>query len=146
VAEAIAKGRLIYRGQEQFEGRVCHRVQSWMVRQSQNENDRVFAAKLEWWIDAKTLLPAQVVENDQYGSETFRFRYEKLNQPLPDAAFQPPAMTGINAGKDAFKLFKQETPAPDEKRFLTIEDGCEGRMSGRLGWSSPGGTTSSGLN
>jgi len=35
---------------------------------------------------------------------------------------------------------------PDEKRFLTIKDGSNGEMSGRLGWSSPGGTTSSGLN
>jgi hypothetical protein len=146
VAEAIAKARLVYQGQTQFEGRVCHRVQSWMVRQPRNEHDRVFAVKLEWWIDAETLLPTQVVENSQYSSETFRFRYEKLNQPLPDTAFQPPATTGINAKKDAFKLFKQETPAPDEKRFLTIKDGCDGRMSGRLGWSSPSGTTSSGLN
>jgi RNA polymerase sigma-70 factor (ECF subfamily) len=146
VAEAIAKGQLVYQGQTQFEGRACHRVQSWMVRQPQNENDRVFAAKLEWWIDAETLLPVQVIENSQYGSETFRFHYEQLNQPLPDAAFQPPAMTGINARKDGFKLFKQETPLPDEKRFLTIKDGSNGEMSGRLGWSSPGGTTSSGLN
>ncbi len=146
VAEAIAKGRLVYQGQTQLEGRVCHRVQSWMVRQPQNEYDRVFAAKLEWWIDAGTLLPAQVVESSQYSSETFRFRYEKLNQPLPGTAFQPPAVTEINAKPDAFKLFKQETPAPNEKRFLTIKDGCDGRMSGRLGWSGPGGTTSSGLN
>jgi hypothetical protein len=117
-----------------------------MVRKPKNENDRVFAAKLEWWIDAETLLPVQVIENSQYSSETFRFHYEQLNQPLPDAAFQPPAMTGINARKDGFKLFKQETPLPDEKRFLTIKDGSNGEMSGRLGWSSPGGTTSSGLN
>ena len=146
VAEAIAKGRLVYQDQTQFEGRACHRVQSWMVRQPQNENDRVFAAKLEWWIDAETLLPVQVIENSQYSSETFRFHYEQLNQPLPDAAFQPPAMTGINAKKDGFKLFKQEIPLPNEKRFLTIKDGGNGEMSGRLGWSSPGGTTSSGLN
>jgi hypothetical protein len=117
-----------------------------MVRQPHNEYDRVFAAQLEWWIDAETLLPAQVIENSQYSSETFRFHYERLNQPLSDAAFKPPATAGINARKSAFKLFKQETPAPDEKRFLTIKDGCEGSMSGRLGWSSPSGTTSSGLN
>jgi hypothetical protein len=146
VAEAIAKDRLVYQGQTQLEGRVCHRVQSWMVRQPQNANDRVFAAKLEWWIDAETLLPAQVIENDQYASEIFRFRYEKLNEPLPDSTFQPPATTGMNANNDAFKLFKQETPATDEKRFFHIEDGCNGRMSGRIGRSGPGGTTSSGLN
>jgi hypothetical protein len=146
VAEAIAQGRLVYQGQTQLDGRVCHRIQSWMVQQPQNEYDRVFAAKLEWWIDAETFLPAQVVETSQYSSQTFRFHYEKLNQPLPDAAFQPPAATGINAKKDAFKLFKQDTPTPGEKRFLTIKDGGDGRMSGRLGWHSPGSTTSSGLN
>jgi hypothetical protein len=146
VAEAMAQGRLVYQGQAQLDGRACHRVQSWRVEQPENEYDRVFAARLEWWIDATTLLPTQVVENNQYSSETFRFRYENLNQPLPDTAFQPPATTEINAKKDASKLFKQETPAPGEKRFLTIKDGGDGRMSGRLGWNSPGGRTSSGLN
>jgi tRNA A-37 threonylcarbamoyl transferase component Bud32/uncharacterized membrane protein YidH (DUF202 family) len=146
VAEAIAKGRLMYQGQTQLDGRTCHRVQSWMVRQPHNEYDRVDASKLEWWIDAETLLPVQVVNNSQYARQTFRFHYEKLNEPLPDTAFQPPATTGTNARKDAFKLFEQKTPAPDEKRFLRIEDGSNGEMSGRIGRRTPGGTTSSGLN
>jgi hypothetical protein len=51
-----------------------------------------------------------------------------------------------NFRKDAFKLFKLETPAPGEKRFLIIKDGSKGEMSGRLGRSDPDGTTSSGLN
>jgi hypothetical protein len=42
-------------------------------------------------------------------------------------------------------LFKRP-PAPEEKRFFVIRDGASGRMSARLGWSGPGGTTSSGLN
>ena len=33
VTEAIVKGRLVYQDQTQFEGRLCHRVQSWIVRQ-----------------------------------------------------------------------------------------------------------------
>ena len=40
----------------------------------------------------------------------------------------------------------ERKPGPDDKRFLTIQDGCDGQMSGRLGVRGPAGTTSSGLN
>ena len=96
VESAVAKERLIYEGQTQLEGRLCYRVQSWMVRQSQKEPSGVSATKWEWWIDAETFLPVQVVQYGTYGCETFRFRYERLNQPLPDAAFQPPVEPGAN--------------------------------------------------
>ncbi|MGO9479802.1 MAG: protein kinase domain-containing protein [Limisphaerales bacterium] len=142
VTMAIAKNRLIYEGQTQLDGRACHRVTSWMVRQSERQSDRTSATRLEWWIDAETFLPVQLVQCSQHYQETLKFHYEQLNQPLPDTAFQPPTGAATDA-KPA--LFKQ-APAPDEKRFLTIKDGCDGRMSGRLGWSGPGGTTSSGLN
>jgi serine/threonine protein kinase/tetratricopeptide (TPR) repeat protein len=143
VQSAVAEERLIYEGQAQREGRLCHRVQSWMVRQSQNEPGGVSAARLEWWIDAETFLPVQVVQCSQFGCETFRFHYEKLNQPLPAAAFQPPVEQGANVKSDDWYERKL---GPDEKRFLTIKDGGDGRMSVRLGVSGPTGTTSSGLN
>ena len=146
VTGAIAKGRLVYQGQTQFEGHACHRIQSWIVQQPQNEHEPVLAEKLEWWIDAETLLPVQVVNNSQYGCQTYSFHYQNLNQPLLDADFAPPNVAGINARQDAFQLFKKATPAPGEKRFLNIKDGSNGEMSGRLGWSGPDGTTSSGLN
>jgi hypothetical protein len=142
VAEAIAKEGLVYLGPATVDGRACHHVQSWKVQLPQYEHDRVFAARLEWWIDAETSLPAQVVEISQYAVSTARFRYAQLNQPMPDAAFQPPA----GPEQVGQPLFFKQAPAPDETRFLTIRDGCDGRMSGRLGWSGPGGTTSSGLN
>jgi serine/threonine protein kinase/Sec-independent protein translocase protein TatA len=142
----IERERLMYEGQAQLDGRPCHRVQGWFVKQPENKYDRVYAAKTEWWIDAETLLPARVVQYTQYGCEIFNFHYEKLNQPLSVADFQPPAVAGINAKPDAFKLFKQEKPAPGENRFLTIKDGGDGRMSGRLGRRDSNGTTSSGLN
>ncbi len=140
---AIAKERLIYEGQTQLEGRNCHRVQSWMVWQSPDEPAGVPASKLEWWIDAETLLSAQVVKCGTYGSQTYQFRYAQLNQPLNDAAFQPPVEPGTETkSSDWF----EKNPGPDEKRFLTIRDGTDGTMSGRLGVRGPGGTTSSGLN
>jgi hypothetical protein len=146
VAEAIASGALLYRGQAQLEGQTCHRVQSWVVRQPRNEHDRLYAAGMEWWIDADTFLPAQVINNGTWGSQTFRFHYTKLNQPLPDTDFQPPSMGETNAQKDAFRLFEHQTPDPDERRFLTIRDGCNGTMSARLGRNGPTGSVNSGLN
>jgi serine/threonine protein kinase len=143
---AIERERLIYEGQAQLDGRLCHRVQGWFVQQSQDQLNGVSAAKLEWWIDAETFLPARVMQYTPSSCEIFNFHYDKLNQPLPIADFQPPAVAGINAKPDAFKLFKQEKPAPDENRFLIIKDGCDGRMSGRLGRRDSNGTTSSGLN
>ncbi len=146
VPSAIEKERLIYVGQTQLGGRAFHRIQSWFVKQPEEKYDRVFAAKSEWWIDVETFLPVRLVQYNQYVCETYDFRYEKLNQPLPAADFRPPVVGEINAKPDAFKLFKQETPAPDEKRFLTIKDGCDGRMSGRLGYQNGNNRTSSGLN
>jgi hypothetical protein len=146
VPSAIEKERLIYVGQTQLGGRACHRIQSWFVKQPEDKYDRVFAAKSEWWIDVETFLPVRLVQYNQYVCETYDFRYEKLNQPLPAADFRPPVVGEINAKPDAFKLFKRETPAPDEKRFLTIKDGCDGRMSGRLGYQNGNNRTSSGLN
>jgi serine/threonine protein kinase len=147
VQSAIAQERLIYDGEAQLDGHACHRVQSWLVKQPPGKHDDlIFAAKLEWWIDADTLLPVRVVQYTQYGCQTFNFHFEHLNQPLAITEFQPPAATGTNARPDAFKLFKQAIPAPGEKRFLTIKDGSSGEMSGRLGRRGPDGTTSSGLN
>jgi len=75
--------------------------------------------------------------------QTFRFRYERLNQSLPDAAFQPPVEPGAELKSSDW--FERKL-GPDDKRFLTIKDGADGQMSGRLGVTGPGGTTSSGLN
>ena len=143
---AIAEERLIYAGQAQLEGRTFHRVQSWKVHQPEGKYDRVSVARTEWWIDAETFLPLQLAQYTTYGCQKFNFHYEHLNQAIPDAAFQLPTTNANNAKQDAFQLFKHEVPAPDEKRFLTIKDGCDGQMSGRIGFRTPNGTTSSGLN
>ena len=146
VATVIAEDKLVYLGQAQLDGRTCHRVQSWTVHQSHDKYDRTSAECSEWWIDAATDLPARLVESATYGCQIFTFHYDKLNQPLPAAAFKPPMVTNPSPKADEYKLFKNETPAPDEKRFITIRDGGDGRMSGRLGRHDSMGTTSSGLN
>jgi hypothetical protein len=146
VATVLAEDKLVYVDQAQLAGRTCHRLQSWTVHQAQGKYDRTSAECSEWWIDAATDLPAQLVEYATYGCQIFTFGYDKLNQPLSDDAFQPPLVTKPSPKADEYKLYKQATPTPDEKRFITIRDGCDGRMSGRLGRRDSAGTTSSGLN
>jgi hypothetical protein len=84
-----------------------------------------------------------VVHYGTFGYEIFRFHYDNLHQPLPDATFQPPIKPGAELKSSDW--FERKL-GPDDKRFLTIKDGADGQMSGRLGVSGPGGTTSSGLN
>lgn len=144
VQTAIAEDHLVYLGEVKLAGRKCHHLQSWTVHQPRNKYDQEFAARLDWWIDAETDLPRQLAEYSTYGSEIFTFSYSKLNQPLPDSEFQPPL--AHKTKPDKYTLFKQTTPAPDEKRFLTIRDGADGRMSGRIGYRNKQGSFSSGLN
>ena len=144
VPSAIAKMRLICEGQTPLDGRPCYRIQNWSVRQPQDRYDYVFVARTEWWLDAETFLPVQIVQYNTTGFEMYRFHYEKLNQPLPDSAFAPPVEKG--AMPKAVDWFKPK-PDPGEQRFLTIKDGSDAQMSGRFGIQGPNGTTTSaGLN
>lgn len=63
----------------------------------------------------------QFVQYTQHGEEVFHFHNEKLNQPLPAAAFQPPVEVGTNLKSDDW--FERKL-GPADKRFLTIKDGC----------------------
>jgi serine/threonine protein kinase/heme/copper-type cytochrome/quinol oxidase subunit 2 len=141
VQSAISKGKLIYDGQTQLDGHACYCVKSWFVEQTGNENFRVNAARSEWWIDAETYLPVQVVKDSGYGREIFKFHYEGLNQLLPVAAFQPPATQGSKS-QDWF----DKKLGPNETFFFKIKDGSDGQMSGRIGRRGPNGSTNSGLN
>ncbi len=138
VQEALENRALVCASNAKLEGRACYRIESWDVSQEHF----VYANQTQWWIDEETFLPRQIVQYHPNGCQIVRFDCQALNQPLPDSAFQPPAA----AGPDAHPLFFDKEPAPDEHRFLKIIDGSNGRMSGRLGWHGPGGTTSSGLN
>jgi len=121
-----------------LEGHPCYRVQKWEV----NQEPMISASQTQWWIDAETFLPKQMVNYSGNWCQVVRFDYKDLNQPLPEVAFQPPAAPT----SDTHPLFFDKEPGSGEHRFLLINDGSGGRMSGRLGWHGPGGTTSSGLN
>jgi len=121
-----------------MEGRSCYRVEKWDV----SRDNFAFATQTEWWIDEEIFLPKAILQCYPNSSEITRFDYQDLNQRIPDSAFQPP----VAPGGEAAPLFFEKEPAPGEQRFLRISDGSNGRMSGRIGWDGPGGTTSSGLN
>ncbi|HUA64753.1 MAG TPA: protein kinase [Alphaproteobacteria bacterium] len=143
VESAIAKGKLIYEGKDQLDGRLCYRVGSWNVQQTGRDVFPVEAGKYEWWIDAVTFLPAQVTGAMPGAMQIWRFQYADLNQPLPDSAFQPPVAPG--ASVPPMDWFKAKL-APHETRFLTIKDGSDGGISGKMGRRGPIGSTDSGLN
>jgi beta-lactamase regulating signal transducer with metallopeptidase domain len=138
VTEALADRALVVAGDAKLEGRSCYRVETWDVSQE----NMAFARQTQWWIDEETFLPKQIVQHHPGGCQIVRFDYKDLNQRIPDSAFQPPAAPG----GDAHPLFFQKEPGSGEQRFLRISDGSNGRMSGRLGWHGPDGTTSSGMN
>jgi hypothetical protein len=138
VDEVLGEEGLVFGSNASLEGRPCYRVEKWEVSQ----DHFVSASQLQWWIDEDTFLPRQIVSYSGNWCQIVRFEYEDLNQGLPDKAFQAPAVPG----GDAHPLFFNQEPAPGERRFLRINDGSNGRMSGRLGWHGPGGTTSSGMN
>jgi beta-lactamase regulating signal transducer with metallopeptidase domain len=138
VEEALEEQPLVWTSNARLEGRACCRVEKWDV----NLDNFTYASQTQWWIDEATFLPRQLVQYRPGGCQMVRFDYQDLNQPLPDSAFRPPAAPG----GDAHPLFFKKEAGPDERRFLRISDGSNGRMSGRIGWHGPGGTTSSGLN
>jgi len=138
VEEALADRSLVLASDATLEGRPCHRVETWDVSQGGFVN----AIQTQWWIDAETFLLRQIVQCYANGSQVVRFDYTNLNQPLPESTFQAP----VAPAGDAHPLFFEKEPGPGERRFLRISDGSNGRMSGRLGWHGPNGTTSSGLN
>jgi tetratricopeptide (TPR) repeat protein len=141
VKSAIANKKLIYGGQSQLNGRTCYRIESWLVRQTGNDDIPVEANRYEWWIDADTFLPSQLVEGSS--SQIWTFRYENLNQPLSDSAFQPPVESGSSPLPEDWY---SKNLGPGEVRFLTIKDGSDGSMIGQMGRHGPNGMTSSGMN
>ena len=139
VQSAISKGKLIYDGQAQLDGRACYCVKSWLVEQTGNEYFPANASRCEWWIDSESYLPVQVVRDGPDYRQIYKFHYAGLNQPLPITAFQPPDTEGARP-VDWHHL------GTDETRFFTIKDGNDGQMSGRSGKRGPNSSTSSGLN
>ena len=137
VDAAAADLHLEYEGMSTLNGRHCHVIRSTTVKVSKEWAE---AKITRWWIDAQQFMPVQVAANQLDGRTLHTFAYEGINEPIPDVEFAPPSRDDIVA--------QPVDPLTDgyTKRFLTVVDGGNGRMSVRWGMNGPKGTSSSGLN
>jgi hypothetical protein len=143
VNDVLAQDHLVYDGQAQLDGRLCDRVHRWSVGRMPGQMSGAYADRLEWWIDAQTHLPVQLVENSPADGAISHFHFSELNQTMPDSAFQPPNPAAPRESDDGWYDKPLE---PGEKRFIAVSDGCDGRMRARLGRIGPKGTVSSGMD
>jgi beta-lactamase regulating signal transducer with metallopeptidase domain len=117
------------------DGRQCHRIRSWAIETLQAPD---FLTPLRVWsIDAETLLPLQVEMDHRFA---FAFTPTRINEPIADAVFRP------ETGPDIEPKPAEALPEGFNKRFLSVIDGSNGRMSVRWGMHGPKGRSSSGLN
>jgi hypothetical protein len=134
--EAVIKElQLEYVGDERHGDKTCHRLRSWAVAQA-DSGETEFC---DWLFDAKTLLPVLFEQFGGYAAR-FEFSFDRIDEELPAAIFQPPRDTGLTPGE------------PDrlghgyDQHFVNALDGSAGRISVRWGKTGKGRTSSSGLN
>ena len=134
----IREWQLDYLGDEQYQGRNCHRIRS--RREITYSKEPLFRTNhRDWLIDAKISLPI-VCEDFGNVPRRFEFTSEKIDEELPDEVFQPPKVDGI--------VPRELEPVDDkyDHHFLNAFDGSSGNISIRWGKRGPGGTYSSGMN
>jgi outer membrane lipoprotein-sorting protein len=133
----IKHNNIEYLGTEILDGRKCHKVRSWLVK----IEHKAICSIITWWFDSETYMPAKIVSDPGRWRESYRFIYDRVNEPINDSEFRPESVTKI----------KPQEPEPlDENyntRYIRIIDGSSsGRMSIRWGKRGPKGTSGSGLN
>jgi beta-lactamase regulating signal transducer with metallopeptidase domain/tetratricopeptide (TPR) repeat protein/outer membrane lipoprotein-sorting protein len=133
----IKHNNIEYLGTEILDGRKCHKVRSWLVK----IEHKAACSIITWWFDSETYMPAKIISDSGRWRESFRFVYDRVNEPINDSEFRPESVTKI----------KPQEPEPlDENyntRYIRIIDGSSsGRMSIRWGKRGPKGTSGSGLN
>jgi hypothetical protein len=138
VAQAASEMHLRYAGRTNVAGMAYHLVESW---QAEAIGSAVVVGSLrQWWIDARTLLPAELVQFSSDGIWRTRLLYDAINTPVSAAVFAVPRIAGVVAGP----------PDPLDtnytQRLVIIRDGADGRMSERWGQKGPKGISSGGLN
>jgi len=137
-AAAARERHLNYLGRTNLNGTEHHVIESWHAENFAGMT--TWGELTQWWIDSQTALPTQVVHFRDGGISRERFLYDTVNQPLPEADFALPSIEGLSP----------QTPdaldADYTKRYVTVRDGSDGRMSGRWGKQGPKGTSSGGLN
>jgi hypothetical protein len=137
-AEAAEERGLNYVGPMNFAGVEHHLIEAWSVENVSGMT--VWGELTQWWLDPRTALPAQIVQFRDSGLERTRFLYDAVNETLPASDFAVPQGEGLSPEKP------EALDADYTKRFVTIRDGSDGRMSARWGKQGPKGTSSGGLN
>ena len=137
-AQAAKDRSLRYVGPAKRNGIECYALESWNV--STFAGSSRWGELNQWWIDARTGLPMEMVKFHEGGVFRTRYFFDAINTPLKDDVFATPKIEGL------------PTSAPDAldadytNRYVVIRDGSDGRMSARWGKQGPKGTSSSGLN
>lgn len=137
-----ADTELEYLGDADLDGTRCRRLRAWSTQEIPTIGDKrdLWLHVRTWWIDAAENRVRLLEEHFGSGRTRHEFRYEKVNQRLPDSEFQPPAWPDVvERAPDAL----QEGYTA---RTLKVRDGSDGRMSVRWGMRGPKGNRSSGLN
>jgi RNA polymerase sigma factor (sigma-70 family) len=136
----IRDRKLEYRGEATVRRQHCWRVRSWAVDFYHNID--WLTPVRDWYIDAETFLPVRVEMLSWWPPswQTIDYTHARVNEPIPDEEFRPQSGAGTKA-VDAEPLRKGFT-----RRFLSVIDGSNGRMSVRWGMKGPAGSSSSGLN
>ena len=123
VASAAAGLKLNYAGTTNLAGVDYHLVEAWEVEPWGH-------LLRQWWIDARTLRPAEVAEFSAGGVSRTRFFYDAVNQPLARESFAVPDLKGISPDPPKFLDGVLDPTYP--RRFVLIHDGADGRMG--VGW------------
>ncbi len=136
VGERVKDLYIEYLGEETVSGRRCHVISAWYA---ERRDQRVTCDINRWWIDAETWRPVMLVQDIGINLRSIRrFDYERVNDDLPIAEFQP--------------RIKSEAGPPEplgegyDRYFLNVKDGSDGYMSVRWGKKGEKGTYSGGLN
>jgi predicted Ser/Thr protein kinase len=142
VKNVLVQDHLVYDGQTELNGRACHRVHQWAAWPEPGSVPRSSARRMEWWIDAQTFLPVQLMNGAPTDGTIWRFDYAQLNQPIPASAFRPP---NPDAPKDPTDWFDKPLD-PGEERYISVGDGSDGEMTAGMRRNGPNGRIGGGLN
>jgi hypothetical protein len=136
----IERLKLEYLGTVTHEGKTCHRIHGWAGERFGLGTLGTHAYGFhDWLIDAQTLLPVLCQTFGTWSTFSEEFVYERVNQPMSDAAFRAPAAAGASRRPSQLE-------AGYDRLFLTACDGSDGRMSVSWGEKGAKGTKSGGMN
>jgi len=98
-----------------------------------------FASVIQWQIDPKNYLPAQITVFDSECVSRLRFFYDSIDEPLPAEDFALPKRNW------QFPAAAEPLGAGYTNRFIDLSDGSDGNMRIQYGKKGPKGTADGGF-